>query len=153
VRKVLVIGYGNPLRRDDGIGPKLASAIDRLHLPGVRVITAHQLTPELSDRISHAEAAIFLDATSETPREVQVRPLAPADSPRATAHTSDPAGLLRMAQVLFGRCPPAWWITVPAFELGFGEGLSAPAQAAMAAALQPFLELHQEVQSRGSAAE
>ena len=32
---ILVIGYGNTLRGDDGVGPKVAEAVAALALPGV----------------------------------------------------------------------------------------------------------------------
>ena len=35
---LLVIGYGNTLRRDDGVGPRVAEAVEGLRLAGVRTI-------------------------------------------------------------------------------------------------------------------
>ena len=37
-RDFLVIGYGNTLRGDDGVGPRVAEAIEKLNLPGVRTL-------------------------------------------------------------------------------------------------------------------
>ncbi len=34
--RAVLIGIGNPYRRDDGIGPALAAAIEQLRPPGVR---------------------------------------------------------------------------------------------------------------------
>ena len=58
----LVIGYGNTLRGDDGIGPAVAEAVAALGLPGVRVIVAHQLTPELAADLADAQLVVFVDA-------------------------------------------------------------------------------------------
>jgi DNA-binding response OmpR family regulator len=44
--RVLVIGYGNPGRLDDGLGPALAETLQRLDLPGVTVDADYQLTAE-----------------------------------------------------------------------------------------------------------
>ena len=41
---VLVIGYGNTLRQDDGVGPKTAEAIAALNLPGVTATTCDLLS-------------------------------------------------------------------------------------------------------------
>jgi hydrogenase maturation protease len=59
----LVIGYGNPLRRDDGFGYQVARRLAEL-LPADRadVIACHQLTPELAEPISRSELVIFVDA-------------------------------------------------------------------------------------------
>ena len=43
---MLLIGYGNPGRRDDGLGPALAGAIAAADLPGVEVESGYQLLPE-----------------------------------------------------------------------------------------------------------
>jgi hypothetical protein len=47
--ELLVIGYGNSLRRDDGVGPRVAEAVEALQLPGVRTLTCQLLTPEFAD--------------------------------------------------------------------------------------------------------
>ncbi len=137
MRSILVIGYGNELRRDDALGPKVAGILESRHWPGLRVITCHQLTPELADPISRADAVLFIDAAVAT-TEVRVQPLKAGSPPTASGHTSDPSTLLGLAQALSGRSPRAWWLTVPAFDTGFGEGLSEPAQAHLRAALKAF---------------
>ena len=45
--KTLVVGYGNPLRSDDGVGPFLANEIGGLAMEDVTVKTCHQLNVEL----------------------------------------------------------------------------------------------------------
>ena len=63
--EVLVIGYGNTLRGDDGVGPRVVEAIGTLGLPGVRTLICPLLTPELADPISRAEKVIFVDAAMD----------------------------------------------------------------------------------------
>jgi hydrogenase maturation protease len=125
---LLVIGYGNTLRRDDGVGPKVADAVAALALPGVRSLACPLLTPELADPISRARVAIFVDAAVDAPREVQLRMLAPADTSQIMAHAASPATLLALARDVFGHAPEAWWLTIPAEDLGIGEELSPLAQ-------------------------
>ncbi|MGD0746146.1 MAG: hydrogenase maturation protease [Verrucomicrobiota bacterium] len=120
----LVIGYGNTLRSDDGVGAKVAAAVAELALPGVVALARHQLTPELAEPISGARAVVFVDAAADASTEVQVRQLEPADGAQLMAHAADPRSLLAFARQLFGRCPPAWWLTIPVENLGFGEELS-----------------------------
>ena len=59
----LVIGYGNTLRGDDGVGQKVAEVIASLGLSGIRALSCHQLTPELADPISEVRMVVFVDAT------------------------------------------------------------------------------------------
>ena len=125
---LLVIGYGNTLRRDDGVGPRVAEAVAALALPGVRTLACPLLTPELAEAVSQAEGAIFVDAAVDAPREVQLRGLAPAASSQVLAHAASPATLLSLARDVFGHAPEACWLTIPVQELGIGEGLSPLAQ-------------------------
>jgi hydrogenase maturation protease len=125
---MLVIGYGNTLRRDDGVGPKVVDAVRELTLPGVRTLACPLLTPELAEPISRAGAVIFVDAAVDAPLEVQRRKLHPAASSQVMAHAADPATLLALARDVFGQAPEGWLLTIPIEELGVGEELSALAQ-------------------------
>ena len=133
---LLVIGYGNTLRRDDGVGPRVADAVAALALPGVRALACPLLTPELADPVSRARVAIFVDAAVDAPREVQLRKLAPAGSSQVMAHAASPATLLALARDVFGHAPQAWWLTIPVEDLGMGEELSPLAQRGFEIAVQ-----------------
>ena len=85
----LVIGYGNTLRRDDGLGPRLAEAIDQLNLPGTQTISRALLTPELAEPIARARRLVFVDASIERQAIVRLRRLSPAASSQIMAHTAD----------------------------------------------------------------
>ena len=138
---LLVIGYGNTLRSDDGVGAKVAAAIDELALPGVAALVRHQLTPELAEPISEARAVVFVDAATDASTEVQLRPLEPADGAQLMAHAADPRSLLAFARQLFGRCPPAWGLTIPVENLEFGEELSPLARRGFQTALEQVKRL------------
>lgn len=121
---LLIIGYGNTLRADDGVGQRVAEAVQALHLPGVSTLTCQQLSPEHADPISRAETVIFVDAAVDAPTEVQMRPLTPNDSSQLMAHAADPRTMLALARDVFGHAPRAWWLTIPATTLEFSETLS-----------------------------
>jgi hydrogenase maturation protease len=125
---LLVIGYGNTLRSDDGVGPRVAEAVEALHLPRVQTLVCPQLSPEHADPISKAAAVVFVDAAMDAPREVQLRPLEPGKSLQLMAHAADPRTMLALARDVFGRVPRAWWLTIPIATLEFGEELSPLAQ-------------------------
>jgi hydrogenase maturation protease len=141
---LLVIGYGNELRCDDGVGPKVAAAVEKLNLPGVRVIACHQLTPELAEAVAESNRVVFVDAAVDEPKQVRFRRLQPAESSRLTAHVADPRTLLAMAREVFGRCPVAWWLTIPAERLDFGDELSPAARAGLEAAVRQIQALASE---------
>ena len=132
--QVLIIGYGNPLRSDDGFGWQASRWIAR-ELAGhnAEVITCHQLTPELAEPLSRCSLAVFIDAEAGgEPGDIhcrEVRPQVPSSA--ALAHTSSPAGLLASAAQLYGRCPQAIAITVSAQYFDLGESLSSAVSEAL----------------------
>jgi hydrogenase maturation protease len=134
---VLIIGYGNALRGDDAMGLVAAE-----RLGGMAV---HQLTPELAERIAHAERVVFLDAdTTIPPGEISVTAVEPAEG--TLDHHATPAGLLRLAQTVFSTAPAAWLIGMGGESFALKEGLSAAAaravdravEAAAALSITPF---------------
>src|ERR1700744_5030774 len=65
-RARMVIGFGNPLRRDDAIGWRAAELIEaRLSNDETEVSVCHQLTPDLAAKIAGAAFVVFLDADVE----------------------------------------------------------------------------------------
>ena len=130
----LVIGYGNTLRGDDGLGPRTAAAVAAWNRRDVRAIACHQLGPELAERISTARRVVFVDA-AESAGPVRVSPREPGGAGEIVTHSADPRPLLGLAKALFGRCPPAWWVTIPASSFEFSEELSAPARDGLSIAL------------------
>ena len=133
---ILVIGYGNTLRGDDGVGPRVAEAVAQLSLPGVRTLVCPMLTPELADPVAHANTVIFVDAAVDAPQEVQWRKLEPNESSQLMAHAADPRTLLALARDVFGHTPEAWWLTIPAVDLSFREEFSPAGQRGFAEAVE-----------------
>ena len=134
--ELLVIGYGNTLRGDDGVGPRVAEAVGHLRLPGVRTLICPLLTPELAEPISRAAKVIFVDAAVDVPKEVQWRKLEPNETSQLMAHAADPRTMLALARDVFGHAPEAWWLTIPAMDLSFREELSPEVQRGFAEAVE-----------------
>lgn len=115
-RQLLVIGYGNTLRGDDGAGPAAAERVRAWALPHVTVITCHQLTPELADACRRADFVVFVDALTPGPEPAglrferlhQLRP--PSYSPHAV---SCPCSLLSLTRDLYEATPEGWIAGIP----------------------------------------
>lgn len=124
---VLVVGYGNPLRSDDGVGPAVAARLaGDPRLAGADIRGAHQLTPELALDASRASLLVLVDAgVGEAPGEVSVRRLEPGSDPGgAWTHHTDPAGIVALARDLYGAAPPVVMISIGPASLEVGETLS-----------------------------
>ena len=144
---ILIIGYGNPLRGDDGVGWRVAeAAAELLPDPPVTVLTVQLLTPELADPISRAERLILIDAAADGEAgEVRCFPIA-ADSAAAASlaigtHEVTLDRLLGMATELFGRCPPAYMVTVAGESFEVSEGLTETVEAAVPEAVTQVMRL------------
>ncbi len=126
---VMVIGYGNSLRGDDGIGPYVAEILTRRELPLVVVHSTIQLVPELAEEVAGARCVIFVDAcynAGACPVHIHRLNLATSDSNHA--HSVGPKDILRLASMCFGRVPPAWLAAVAGYDFGLGNGLSLEAR-------------------------
>jgi hydrogenase maturation protease len=134
MEEVLVLGYGNTLRRDDAVGPLAAEEVSGWGRPGVAALALPQLLPELAEPLSRARLVIFIDAAVS--EEVQCRPLVAVAREPSLHHAGDPQWLLSLTESAYGRCPPAWLITVPVTDLSFGEGLSPRARVGLEVALE-----------------
>ena len=139
--ELLVIGYGNSLRGDDAVGPRVAQALEELRLPGISVLSCDLLAPELADPIAKAQKVAFVDASVEPMSSVRLRPLSPADSSQILAHAADPRTLLALARDVFGHAPPAWWVTIPVENLEIGGELSGRARAGIEQAIREIKKL------------
>jgi hydrogenase maturation protease len=128
--RVLVIGYGNPLRGDDALGPR---AVERLRpllprpvLSDAELLSCHQLSPELAERLAVCERAIFVDAAAcGKPGTVRIQRLRPeAGGTDSLTHHTPPARLLALAQELYRCKPQAMLVTGVGERFRIGEGLS-----------------------------
>lgn len=138
----VVIGYGNELRGDDGVGPYVARWIADRRLPGVHALAVHQLTPELAADLAHARLAVFVDARAGRDGEpVEVATLEPGGDGPALTHTCHPRGLLALAQLLYGSAPDAWLVTIAGESFGLAEGLSESARCHADAAAEQIASL------------
>jgi hydrogenase maturation protease len=146
VTDVLIIGYGNELRGDDGLGPFVAESLAAAKLPGVLVKTTVQLLPELAADLAEARLVVFVDATGEpNAKAIPVRLQAAEDTIPWCMHRAGPHTLLALAQIIYGQTPEAWWLMVPGRYFGHSEGLS---EVAMENARQATIRLTRLIQAK-----
>lgn len=127
----LIVGYGNELRGDDAVGPRVAEIVASWQLPSIKSLSVHQLTPELINDIADTNYVIFVDACSGSncSRTMQLDPIVLGDySSRSLAsqdtHRCNPLFLLMLTKQLYNCTPQAWFLRVPVESFDFGEELS-----------------------------
>jgi len=126
VSRFLILGYGNPLRCDDGVGWRAAWELaGSLSDDEAEVVGCHQLTPELAEAVSRAEAVFFIDASHEgEPGELRCQPVEPQAETIRFSHQLTPELLLNLSRVLYGTCPPAFVVSVCGQRFEHGQELS-----------------------------
>jgi len=139
--RCLILGCGNSLRGDDGVGPWLCAWAERrlCSEPGVRVIARQQWTPELAEEIAAADAVVFIDCSLESPPgSVRLDDIAASAGEGAPAtHTVSPPELLALARDLYGSMPKrSLLLTIGAGSMELGEEFSAPVNDALVSARQ-----------------
>lgn len=145
---VLVIGYGNVLRSDDGLGWRVAQllATDE-RLTGARVLACHQLTPELAEDISASRLVVIVDARLDggPPGSVRVETLERDHAAHTRgSHYVDASAVVDLAEWLYGTPPPVELVSVRVESLDAGEHLSPPVAAAIPEAVEAVLRAVEE---------
>lgn len=143
--RVVILGLGNPLARDEGLGPRAVERLLARGLPeGVLAIDAGTDLLAVLGEAAGAERLILIDAMQAggAPGALYRRTLdelldgAAAAPDWASAHALTLVGTIRLARQVGMNLPPAVVFGVEPGEVAFGEGLSP----AVEAALDPLLD-------------
>ena len=138
---VLIIGYGNISRRDDGVAFHIIQRLrGRLGLrawspddevddgekAGLATTLVHQLAPELAETLASFEVVVFVDAHVEGARRdpVHWEEITPAYRAGIVAHHLEPSVVLALCQTLYGSGPTGYLLSVLGTEFDFGDRLS-----------------------------
>jgi hydrogenase maturation protease len=133
--EVVVIGFGNDLRQDDGFGPAvILRASQTIVDPKVEFMACPTLTPELAEVLSHCRLAILIDASAElAPGVVDFREIAPtSDADLSLVHFLSPEALLGWTVRLYGQAPKTELWLVGSKETGLSETLTDVVEARVA---------------------
>jgi len=141
VPSVLIVGYGNISRRDDGVAFHIIQRLrERLGLPawprdvefderleaGLAMVFVHQLAPELAETVARFEVVVFVDAHVRGAQRdpVQWEEITPAYRAGMVSHQFQPSVVLALCQTLYGRCPGGYILSVLGTDFDFGDRLS-----------------------------
>ena len=146
--RVLVLGYGNPGRQDDGLGPAAAAEVGTWGWPGVTACDNYQLVIEDAAAIAEHDVVWFVDAARSGAEPYEVRPVSAAPAIEFTSHLVKPEAILAIADRYYGKSPEAYLVGIRGYEFAFLEGLTDRASANLAQAvtlirhrISNFLEL------------
>ncbi len=127
--RILLIGYGNPGRGDDGLGPALAAKIEALGIRSLTVDIDYQLTVDHAALIAAHDVVVFADAMIGLATPFRFAEVDTAPPGTLGSHQVSPEATLALAGLLFGTAPPGWKLAIAGTEFGeVKEGLSPNAQ-------------------------
>jgi len=129
MKNILVYGYGNPGRQDDGLGVYCAKRVKKWaeqHFPeAIDVDMNYQLNIEDAEKISHYDEVIFVDASCEDIPQFAFTLLEPSKTQlEFTMHAVSPAYVLYLCQSLFGKQPKSHLLHIRGYEWSMQEGLT-----------------------------
>jgi len=162
-RSLLLVGYGNTSRRDDGVaarilegllarlgldGPQITGEDDLDAGHGLRLLFLHQLAPELAELVAGYDTVVFIDAHVEGSgwEPLSWQRLGPAVEAGMVGHHLKPGVVLALAERLYGCSPEAYLLSVLGHDFDFGESLSEETSALAERAVD---RLEQLVRERG----
>mgnify|MGYP000014695326 CR=1 FL=1 len=130
--RILIYGYGNPGRQDDGLGVFLAEEVEKWarenHLDHIRTETNYQLNIEDAAEIHDADIVIFADASLATEESFRLEKLQPSPRVEFTMHAVDPAFILYLCDTVYGTFPEAYVLHLKGDSYEMSEGLTAKGQ-------------------------
>jgi len=132
---ILVIGYGNPGRQDDGLGPAAALHLATLRWPHLAAFDTYQLNIEDAMDIAQYDIVWFVDATKTGEQPFAAHELAPASTIEFTSHILSPEAVLAIARDFYGKTPRAFMLAIRGYGFEFIEELTAGALDNLYAAL------------------
>jgi hydrogenase maturation protease len=128
-KRKLLLACGNPLRGDDGVGGRIAEALERDGgFSDLRIEVSHQFTPELAECVRDAELVVFVDASALIAAgQIKLEQMeVEGETARAFTHHLTPASLMALTQALYSVQPKrAYALSVGASNFELGQRLSA----------------------------
>ncbi len=115
---MLVIGFGNPAREDDGIGPAVADRIEESGIDGVVVDADYQLTVENAADVAEHQSVVFVDAAAEGRAPFSFRRVEPVREESLSTHSVSPGMVLALAGELFGAETKGYLLAVRGYSFG-----------------------------------
>jgi hydrogenase maturation protease len=132
MNRVLVYGYGNPGRQDDGLGVLLAEKIEQWKnhqkLENVYTDSNYQLNIEDAYNLNHYQSVIFIDASKEEIDNYSYTKIISTVRPEFTMHCVSPGFVTGLCKTIYNSCPDAYLMHIKGYRWEFMEKLSTDAR-------------------------
>ncbi len=132
MKKILVYGYGNPGRSDDGLGNEFVSAIDNWckenNIHNITTDSNYQLNIEDASAISNYDTVVFVDASKADIESFHLNTITPEVKETFTTHSLSPETLVALCVELYHSTPRVYLLQIKGYNWDLGEGISEKAK-------------------------
>ena len=120
-----MIGYGNPGRQDDGLGPAFIDTFEPTNPANLVLQSNYQLTVEDALELSKFEQVIFIDASLDNHEPFYLEEITETNNTGFGSHSLSPQGLIQLTNTLYQHFPKAYILAIKGYEFDqFEEKLS-----------------------------
>lgn len=145
-KRILIYGYGNPGRQDDGLGVIFSEKMNewalKNHLRCLDFDSNYQLNIEDAATISEKEIVIFADASIEDFDSVKLTRVSPDNaSIEFTMHAVSPSFVMKLCSDLYKKTPDIYLLHLKGYKWDFKEGLTMKARKNLNQALNMMQEI------------
>ena len=142
--KILLYGYGNPGRQDDGLGnvfiDQMEEWVNKQGLKGFDFDSNYQLNIEDALEISDYELVIFVDASVEDIADFFVSKVNSNTKVTFTTHAASPGYVVDLCKKMYNKAPVTLLLHIKGYEWEFKEGLTEKAKQNLEKAISYFKE-------------
>lgn len=126
--KILLYGYGNPGRKDDGLGPAIIDLVEKWIIQeehkNIFVDSNYQLNIEDAYSIRDYDIVIFIDASIEDIDDYIVTRVEPSDKVNYTMHSVSPSFVLHLCKNMYNYTPDTFLLHIKGYAFELQEGLT-----------------------------
>ncbi len=126
--RILIYGYGNPGRQDDGLGIALTQRLEAWvlenQIAGVEFDNNYQLNIEDAAAIAENDLVIFADASEENIEDFCLSRVDGSSKVAFTTHAASPGYIVQLCKELFQKEPLVLLLHIKGYEWAFQEGIS-----------------------------
>lgn len=126
--KVLLYGYGNPGRQDDGLGNafvnRMQKWVKKEKIQEVYFDSNYQLNIEDAHEIADKDVVIFVDASIEEIDEFCITTVDEKRDVTFTTHAASPGYVYGLCKEMFGKAPVTYLFHIKGYEWEFKEELT-----------------------------
>ena len=143
-QKILIYGYGNPGRQDDGLGITFTERIEEWakqeSVTNIDVDNNYQLNIEDASNISEYDIVYFVDASKEAIYNYFIEEVIPSAKVDFTTHSASPGFILDLCHKIYQKYPKTYLIHIKGYEWEFLGEMTEKAKKNLEQAFQYFIK-------------